>query len=271
MMNGIGATDELRLRVSVAALVRALFEYPKDGELMLALERKATLFESEHGRVVEVKTQPFGGAIRIHNMSALQDVVGDFHFDSEGSRSEQDLRIFIRPANWKEVREFCLRHLSQLNDSVLESDPRRELTEEFADTLKIRLKQDQYIYGAIGTIVEDLPSSTANAHARGFPTVRMYRIFEARILDPALAAAMIESSESWSDQGLYELAMQDARTGGPGRANAVLTLPLNEINAFYRALTLEARNRPVFFENHQLDETVAAILEGVPVPKYRRL
>ena len=39
-MNGIGATDELSLRLSVATLVRVLFENPKDRELMLALERK---------------------------------------------------------------------------------------------------------------------------------------------------------------------------------------------------------------------------------------
>src|SRR5688500_121371 len=37
---GIGATDELSLRVSVAALVRVLFEHPDDGTLMLAIERK---------------------------------------------------------------------------------------------------------------------------------------------------------------------------------------------------------------------------------------
>jgi hypothetical protein len=259
------------LRVSVAALVRALFEYPKDGELMLALERKATLFESEHGHVVEVKTQPFGGAIRIHNMSALQDVVGDFHFDSEGSRAEQDFRIFIRPSDWEAVREFCLQHFSDADDSVLESDPKRELVEEFADALEIRLKPNQFIYKSVGTIVEDDPLPTENFHARGYHTVRIYGIFEARILDPSLVSAMIENSESWSDQTLREMAMQDARNGGSGRANAVLTLPLNEINAFYRAIPLEARNQPVFFQNHQLDETVTAVLEGVMVPKYRRL
>ena len=37
---GIGATNELSLRVSVAMLVRVLFKNPRDGEWMLALERK---------------------------------------------------------------------------------------------------------------------------------------------------------------------------------------------------------------------------------------
>ena len=40
---GVGATDELSLRVSVATLVRVLFKNPSDDELLLALERKATL------------------------------------------------------------------------------------------------------------------------------------------------------------------------------------------------------------------------------------
>ena len=35
---GIGATNDLNLRVSVATLVRVLFENPRDGQLMLALE-----------------------------------------------------------------------------------------------------------------------------------------------------------------------------------------------------------------------------------------
>ena len=35
---GVGATENLGLRVSVATLVRVLFENPRDGELMLALE-----------------------------------------------------------------------------------------------------------------------------------------------------------------------------------------------------------------------------------------
>jgi hypothetical protein len=38
-----GAAGKLSLRVSVATLVRVLFEHPLDGELMLALERKATV------------------------------------------------------------------------------------------------------------------------------------------------------------------------------------------------------------------------------------
>jgi hypothetical protein len=118
---GIGATDELSLRVSVATLVRVLFENSIDGKLMLALERKATLHKGE----VEVKCQPFGGAIRILDLEAVHGLLGDFHFDSERSRAEQDFRIFIRPSAWSVVREFCIQHLSFVANPILETNPMR--------------------------------------------------------------------------------------------------------------------------------------------------
>jgi hypothetical protein len=266
---GIGATEELSLRVSVAALVRVLFEDPQAGGLMLALERRATLQRAETGHTVDVKSQPFGGALRIHDLALLQDRIRTFHFDSEESRSEQDFRIFIQPSAWGTVREFCLEHLSQPNDPVLESDPARELTEEFADTLAMTLKPDQYTYQLMGTVVESDPSPTENLNGRGYPTARIYRIFEARVLDPSLAVAMIRNSETCSDDDLRELALQDYGNGGPGRANAVLTLPYKEVTASYLTIPLERRNTPIWFGDHQLDETVAAVLEDVSVPKYR--
>src|SRR5262245_18691922 len=124
---GIGATEALSFRVSVATLVRVLFKNPNDGEVMLALERKATLHETENGRVIEVKSQPFGGAIRIKDLNAIRELMGDFHFDSEHSRAEQDFRIFIRPSDWLLLREFCLQHLSRNDDPILETNPTREL------------------------------------------------------------------------------------------------------------------------------------------------
>jgi hypothetical protein len=268
---GIGRTEELSLRVSVGGLVRVLFEHPNDGEWMLALERKATLLDSQKGHVLEVKSQPFGGALRLLDLGALQRQIGDFHFDSEKSQVEQDFRIFIRHSDWEAVRAFCLGHLGSQNDSVLESDPRRELTEEFADALKISLKPDQYTVRVVGTIVEDHPSATEYIHARGYPTARIYRIFEANILDPSLVSAMTENSETCSNQDLYQLALEDSRKGGRGRANGVLNLPFKEITATYLAVPWEARNFPIWFQEHQLDETVAAVLEGLSVPKYQRV
>jgi hypothetical protein len=95
----IGATDELSLRVSVATLVRVLFRNPNNDELMLALERRATLRQPEGEGAVRIKSQPFGGAIRIFDLRAVRDVLGDFHFDSERSRAEQDFRIFYSTIN----------------------------------------------------------------------------------------------------------------------------------------------------------------------------
>jgi hypothetical protein len=265
----IGATEELSLRLSIATLVRVLFEHPRVGTMMLALERKATLLGSEGEHFVDVKSQPFGGAMRLLDLDALQKRIGEFHFDSEESRAERDFRIFIRPAVWATIREFCLEYFRQPNDAILESDPTRELTEEFYDTLEIHLKPDQYTCEAIGTLIEENPSPTENIHARGYPTVRIYRIFEARILHPAVISAMLENSETCSDKILGKRALEDSLNGGPGRANAVLTLPFREINDFHLGIPRAARNQRVYFQSHRLDETVAAVLEGVMIPKYR--
>jgi hypothetical protein len=99
----------------------------------------------------------------------------------------------------------------------------------------------------------------------------MYRIFEARILDDSLINALLINSESYSSSDFHKRALEDAQSGGEGRANAVLALPLKNIIAVYSAVAPKARNTPISFQNHQLDETVAAVLDGVTVPKYRRL
>jgi len=268
---GIGATNDLSLRVSVATLVRVLFENPSNGERMLALERKATLHESESGRVVEVKSQPFGGALRIRDLKMMRDFIGDFNFDSERSRSEQDFRIFIRPSDWSVVREFCIQHLSRVDDPILETDPGRELAEEFADALKINLKPDQYIHKPIATVVEDDPAPTENIHAKGILTVRVYRIFEAYVSDSSLSHTMRMNSESLSHQDLCELALKDSQNNGKGKANAILALPLKRISDVYLAMSPEERNAPILFERNRLEETVPAVLEGFIVPKYQRL
>jgi hypothetical protein len=268
---GVGATKELSLRVSVATLVRVLFENPNEGGLILALERKATLLEDENRSAVKVIAQPFGGAIRLLNPKALQDLVGDFHFDSEESRSEQDFRLFIRPSDWETIQRLCLGHFRDFHCSVLETDPRRELAEEFADALKISLEPAQYTLRPVGTVVENNPAPTENIYARGSPTARVFQIFEARILEPSLAHAIIMNSKSYSDHELQKRALENAQNGGKGRANAMLSLPLNLIKDAYLAMSPEERNSSISLEYQQLDETVAAVLEDVSVPKYQRL
>ena len=264
---GIGATDEISLRVSVATLVRVLFRHPANDEQMLALERKATLHESE----VKIKSQPFGGAVRILDLNALHDLLGDFHFDSERSRAEQDFRIFIRPSDWSTVREFCIQHLSIVDDPILETDPTRELVEEFADALKINLKPEQYVYKPVATVVEDEAAPTENIHAKSILIVRVYRIFEATILDASLIETMLKNSEDISREDLCVLALDDFQNSGKGRANAILALPLQHITDHYLVTPPEELNVPILFDENRLDETVPAILEGIPIPKYQRL
>jgi len=201
----------------------------------------------------------------------MHDLLGDFHFDSERSRSEQDFRIFIRPSDWEKVREFCIQHFSRDNDPILDKDPERELVEEFSDALKINLKPEQYVSKPVGTVVEDEATPTENIHAEGIPTVRVYRIFEATISDSSLVDIMLTNSERVSHQDLSELALQDAQSGGKGRANAILALPLKRISDVYRAVSAKERNAPILFEENKLDETVPAVLEGITVSKYKRL
>jgi hypothetical protein len=268
---GVGPTEALSLRVSVASLVRVLLMNPRDGKTMLALERKAILDEAAQRAAVKVHAQPFGGAVRIINVKAFQNLIGEFHFDSQCSRTEGDFRLFIRPSSWSRLQRMCIEHLGRDHDPLLDSDPGRELVEEFFDALGIELLLEQYTFQPSGMLVENQPSPTDNPRARGYPTARIYRVFEARIRDPALAQALIENSERVTDQALRERALRDAGSGGRGRANAALTLPITAITAFYGGLSPQDRNRPLSFEGHQLDETVAAVLAGIRVAKYQRL
>ena len=266
---GVGATAELSLRVSVATLVRVLFKKPNNDELMLALERKATLRRADNGGEVRVKSQPFGGAIRILDLGAVHELVGDFHFDSERSKAELDFRIFIRPASWSLLREFCLQHIVLDDDPILETSPSRELVEEFAEALSVDLRREQYVCRPVATKVENRAISTENIYSEGTPTVRVYRIYEATIADLFLTDAMVKYGDGLSHQGLCELAISDAQSGGRGKANAILTLPWKRLQGVYRAMPPAARNVPVILDENRLDSTVAAILDDIAVPRYQ--
>ena len=266
---GIGATPDLNLRVSVATLTRVVFIHPTNGDWMLALERKATVRQTEKGQAVKVRSQPFGGAIRILDLKALQDLIGDFNFDSQHSRFEQDFRIFIRPASWPQLRAFCIQHLNQVNDPVLETDPIRELAEEFADALQIHLESEQYRSRPLTTIEENSATPTENIHARGYPTVRIYRTFEVTIIDSSLVDRMLNQGEGLSNQQLCQLALEDARNGGKGRANAVLALPLKRVQGAYQAIPSHEPPALMRFEDDLLDYSVLAILDDLNAHYYQ--
>lgn len=265
----VGATEELSLRVSVAALVSVLFDGPEDGRTMLALERTAALREIEGRPEVTVRAKPFGGGVRLTNPQALKEMIGHFHYDSERSRGERDFRLQIHPASWEKVKEICREHLKGTEKGILDSSPERELAEEFEDTLNVRITPDQYHLKPRGIIVEDLPGETDNVRAAGLLTVRIYYVFEAWIEAPEMITMILANSRRYSDKDLQKRAWKDAWQGGRGRANAILALGLDDLKDVYRSIPTDRRGGPIRVGRYQLDGNVLAILEEVDKPKYQ--
>lgn len=267
---GVGVTQELNMRVSVGVLIRLLFDDPDTGNQMLALERTATLSGKKGRSEVVVKAKPFGGGVRLINPQKLKELTGNFHYDSERSYQEGDFRIQINPASWEIIKDICIEHLKVKEPGILDSSPEYELAEEFEDTLKIKLTPDQYNWKQRELIVEDVPSETNNIHAQGLPTVRIYYISEARIISPEIIKMMMRNSSRYSDKTLQKMAIEDAKHGGKGRANAILTLDLDLIRNIYNSIPLEKRSKPVSVGEHQLNGNVPAVLEGINHPRYQR-
>lgn len=267
----IGPTAELTLRVSVATQIRVTFPHPKTSEQMLALEHRGTVISSEDTPLVEVMVQPFGGAMRILRFNRLRTLIGRFNFDSERSRDEQDFRIYIRPEHLQKVKTFCIQNFREDSDLDLETDPTRELIEEFEDAMAITLKPQQYDVKTVGTILENEPLPTGNVHATGAPTVRLYRLHEAQIIDPALCQAIVVNSREHSADRIRKLALDDFHRGNKGRSNAIFTVPMGKIREAYLALTPEKRSKPFQFMAASLDRNVPAVLDNVFVPAYQFL
>lgn len=261
--------EDLSLRVSVALLNRVVFPHPLNETLILALERKATVLGDRENNI-RVCAQPFGGVVNLLNPAPLREIVGEIQFDSEESKQEQDFRILIPPSKWEEVKLYCLRHLENPDDVELESAPHRELVEEFEETLNVNLKPDQYTYQPAGFVIENGPVPTNHVDVQGQLTVRLYRIFEVCILEATLCRTMLTVSQRYSDQYLRRLALKDFQNGGRGRANSIVTLPLSLVVECYLALPPDERYQKIKVENHDLDESVMAILGDVQVPQYQR-
>lgn len=266
IMQNPDATD--LLRVSIATYNQVTFPHPDDGTVMLALERRASVKDDGH---VHVRAQPYGGGVRILNAAPLQRVIGKLQFDSERSRQEQDFRILIPPSKWELIKEYCLHHLQDEEDAELETEPDRELTEEFLETMNLRLTPRQFIVRPMGFVIENNPVRTTNEYARAQLTVRLYRIFKIEITDPILGRVMLGISHLYSDQDLGARALRDFEDGGQGRANTILTLPFASVQESYRALAPEQRYRKLHIESHELEESVLAILWDIEVPQYQRL
>ena len=267
---GIGATDELSLRVSVGSLVKVLFQSPEDGRTMIALERIATLRQIEGRSQVTVISQPLGGAVRLLNPLAWKKRIGKFHYDSEESREEEDFRIQIHPASWETIKDFCRRHFNGTEKGLLDASPHRELAEEFEDALHINVVPDQYQLIPRGLLVENIPTETTNVRVERNLTVRVYYVYEAWIYDHEIISMMLANSQACSDNDLEEAAWKDAQQGGMGRANAILVIGLDDLMNFYRSIPVDQRGDPVRLDGHQLDESVIALLDEIDSPKYQR-
>ncbi len=89
-------------------------------------------------------------------------------------------------------------------------------------------------------------------------------------MDPSLVVAILTGSQRHSDQDLRQLALEDARRDGKGRANGILALPMASVVAAYQALPAQERDRQTVIEGHLLDEIVPAVLEDISEPRYRR-
>ena len=257
---GVGATEALSLRVSVASLVSMMFNSPEDGRVMLALERTATLREFGGRSEVVVRAKPFGGGVRLTNPQGLEEMIGNFHYDNKRSCQEMDFRIQINPASWEKIKKICRWHLQETEKRILDFSPERELAEEFEDNLKVGITRKQYSLKLGDIIIEDSPKKTENVRAQGIPTVRIYYVFEARMNDPEIIKMMLSSSRQYSDRDLQKIALEDARRGGKGRANAILILRLDDLKELYESIPMDRRNQPINVGEHQLDGNVHAIL-----------
>jgi hypothetical protein len=264
------STSDPTWRVSVATLNRVIIRDNPGASPLLVLERAATLFKDKALPPV-VLTKPFGGAVRILDGEALRRHIGNYEFDSSHSQSEQDFRILVPTAAWDRLKQFCVQHLAKPGDPILETSPQRELAEEFMDALHIQLQPGQVFINPAGFVFENTPAPTGNLYSRGFPTVRIYRIFEVEILESSLRSALLENSRRYSDLDLQAMAAADAAHGGKGRANAILALSLEAITQAYHTLPLPQRASPLEFGGHLFDPSVIAVLENVDTSQYDRL
>ena len=261
---GAGTGKGLSIRVSIAALVKVLFKNPTDGNLMIALERTATIISEEGNTVVVVRAKPFGGAARILKARQLKKLIGDFRFDSERSYEEQDFRIQIHPDSWENVQVLCRELQNNKSEGIIELSPVRELSEEFYDSLHVRIGRGDYDLNSRGLKIDDSLMPTNNIHAPGVPTRRIYFLFEAVLKNRGIIDMILENSANFSDQELGKMARADEKNGGRGRANAVLALDLLKLEEFHHINPWTIPGTPLLYEGYQLDGNVQEILGPGP-------
>jgi hypothetical protein len=262
------AAEKFKLRVSVGALVKVLFTNPATGQITLALERIATLRKLNGIPRVDVTAKPFGGGVRFTNPEELKRLIKDFRYDSDRSRQERDFRILIHPEMWSKIKEICNEHLHENRKRIFDFSPDRELAEEFEDSLKIKIKPDEYILIPKGMVTQDSQSKTNNIRAQGMPTVRIYYIFEAWIKSNELVKLILTKSRQFREDDFKKDALGDAERGGKGRANSVLTIGIDVLRDFCNSIPLEKRGGNINFGAHKLEENVLALFSEVKSLNY---
>ncbi len=266
---GVGPTDALSLRVSVATLVRVVFGAAPDGTTLVALERTATVRRGRRRGEVTVVAKPFGGGATLTDPAALREAIGDFRFDSDRSRREQDFRLQVRPEAWERVKRICLDHLRPGEQSILDPSPHRELAEELLDSVGLAIRPEHYRLTPLGMRVLDAPRPSTSVRAPGRPTVRVYYVFEARWQASSIVRAMVKSSRETSDRDLSLSALRHAEEGGRGRANGVLVLGLDALRAAVLSTPEGDRGASLTLDGHRLAGNVPIILDDVELPGYR--
>jgi hypothetical protein len=268
---GVGKRKEFSLRISVAAIAAVNFPDPENKKTLLALERTATTHIINEKPEVTVKAKPFGGGARLLNPERLSELIGGFNFDSERSLQEKDFRILTNTVSWEKIKEICLKHLKETDSDILDTGAERELEEEFEDSLGLKIQPEDYSLKSNGMVIEDSPANTKNINAPGVPTVRVYYLYEAVIKNPNLFELIINSSRKYSDDDLIEMALQNLKEGGKGRANAFLVVDPDKLRRFYQSVPASRMGDLLSFEEHQLDGNVPVLFEHISNHKYQRI
>ena len=81
---------------------------------------------------------------------------------------------------------------------------------------------------------------------------------------------MLADSKRYSDEHLRDMAREDLKRGGRGKANAIATLALDDVMDIYTSIPPERRSEPVRVGQYQLDGNVPAVLQNMDHPRYQR-
>ncbi len=250
-----------KVRVSVGSLTLLTISDPLDQKEYFAFERRAT-GSSERGRKTwSTKSVPFGGAIKIKDKSALVDLIGDFDFDSDESRENNDFRIIVDRRKWKKIKIFCERSISQNNKRVIDFDPFDEIKEEIWKPTKIEVTRKKLSTKRIGTFANDFPVPTENINTPGKQTYRFYCLYNTRVVDQQLAKKLLKHADLRMDKECGFTAIKSRRTKGDGRYNSILMVGKKEFEEFISSQAQKEIKSGFHYKNFWMAGNVATLFK----------